>query len=96
MTLTAEDGGRSLVDGPHSTSGGVVMKKIKVTVPVFIGGKAHSVGDLVELDDYEARLLIGMGRAVPQVEPGEVSPGISGADDAEGDDNARKGARRTR
>jgi hypothetical protein len=96
MTLTTDDGGLFLVGGPRLSSGGATMKKIKVTVPVFIGGKPFAVGDVAEVDDYEARLLIGMERAILQTEPDEVSPEASAVDDAEGEDSARKGARRTR
>ena len=70
--------------------------KIQVTVPVFIGGMPFAADDVVEVDDYEARLLIGMGRAILYTEPAEVLPGDSAEDDASGDDGSRKGVRRAR
>ena len=71
------------------------MAKIKLTVPVFIGGKPFAVNDVAEIDDYDARLLIGMGRAVLHVEPAEALPAEPATDDAVEDDGTRKTRKRT-
>ena len=39
--------------------------KIKIIQNCFIAGKAHIIGDLVEVGDQNARELIQMERAVP-------------------------------
>ena len=78
MTLTT-DGGRSLVGGPLPTSGGKEMVKMIVTVPCFIGGKPFAVDDVVEVDEYTARALTAVKRAVVYAEPsGEEAPAEEG------------------
>ena len=70
------------------------MAKIKVTVPVLIGGKAYPVGEVVEVSDYEARLLIGVGRAVLNEEIGEALSTDPAAGDAGEDTDGKKGKRK--
>ena len=71
------------------------MAKIKLTVPVFIGGKPFAVDDVAEIDDYDARLLIGMGRAVLCVEPISELATDGETEDAGEDGGARKGRKKT-
>ncbi len=40
-----------------------------VIVPCFIGGKPFSVDDVVEVDEYTARALTAVNRAVVYAEP---------------------------
>jgi len=84
MTLTTTDGGRSLVGGPLPTSGGREMVKMIVTVPCCIGGKPFAADDEVEVDEYTARALSAVKRAVIYEEPsdgprsGEEAPAEEG------------------
>lgn len=51
------------------------MVKMIVTVPCCIGGKPFSVDDVVEVDEYTARALIAVKRAVVCADPsGEEAP----------------------
>lgn len=69
------------------------MAKVRVTVPVFIGGKPYVTDDVAEVDDYEARLLIGMGRAVPQADPVPLTDPV--ADEAGEEEAVRRGRKKT-
>ena len=67
------------------------MTKIQVTVPVFIGGVPFAAGEAAEVDEYEARLLIGMGRAVLQT---ESTTEDAGEEEVGDEGSVRKGRKR--
>jgi hypothetical protein len=51
------------------------MVKMIVTVPCCIGGKPFAVDDVVEVDEYTARALTAVKRAVVYADPiGEEAP----------------------
>jgi len=91
MVLTTTDGGRSLVGGPSTITRGENMAKMQVTVPVCIGGKPFAAGDVVEVDEHDARALIAIRRACPYAEPTETTPaGTAPTEEDGGDKKGRK------
>ena len=55
------------------------MVKMIVTVPCCIGGKPFAADDEVDVDEYTARALISVKRAVIYAEPsGEEAPAEEG------------------
>jgi hypothetical protein len=55
------------------------MVKMIVTVPCMIGGKPFAVDDVVEVDEYTARALTAVRRAVVSAEhSGEEAPAEEG------------------
>ena len=66
------------------------MVKMIVTVPCCIGGKPFAVDDVVEVDEYTARALSAVKRAVVSVEPGDALRGSEEAPAEEGDRKGRK------
>ena len=55
------------------------MVKMIVTVPCMIGGKPFAVDDVVEVDEYTARALSAVKRAVVSAEQsGEEPPAEEG------------------
>lgn len=66
------------------------MVKMIVTVPCCIGGKPFAVDDVVEVDEYTARALTAVKRAVVSDEPGDAPRNGEEAPVDEGDKKGKK------
>jgi len=53
------------------------MVTLEIVRGVFIGGQAYKAGDRVELPDYDANYIIGLGKA-KKAEPLPAAEGVAG------------------
>ncbi|TSA00671.1 MAG: hypothetical protein D4R80_00630 [Deltaproteobacteria bacterium] len=69
------------------------MVKMIVTVPGCIGGKPFAADDVVEVDEYTARALFAVKRAVVSDEPGDAprSGGPHSGEEALAEEGEKKG-----